>query len=375
VTASDARKNNSLYWFENEGEGRFSRHLVFHRPPPAWRMERHALADLNRDGLTDIVVVENSTGDITWLENLGPSRVKEPWRPHPICLSAQVPGAYNVAVGDIDGDGWLDIAASSWRMGNMFSIHLNPGVRAMRGGDFMQDAASANNWAVWKQTNVAEQLLETRMVKLADMDGDGDMDIVGTATRSGVILWLENPFLAGGDAKTPAGESRSPAFWVQHIIDRTGRPSHGQVVDMNGDGRLDVLVASGMGSDLITSEFMPVIPRIAWYENPKNGNQWERHVVSESFPQGFEAGSVDLDSDGDMDVVATAWQRGPGVSLAWFENLGGGAWTQHPLKQDWQNAVQVVVADIDCDGRPDIIACAEGDAHELRWWRNLGAKR
>ena len=42
----------------------------------------------------------------------------------------------------------------------------------------------------------------------------------------------------------------------------------------------------------------------------------------------------------------------------------------HVLKENWSNANQVIVADLDKNGRPDIIACAERGANDLRWWRN-----
>jgi hypothetical protein len=45
---------------------------------------------------------------------------------------------------------------------------------------------------------------------------------------------------------------------------------------------------------------------------------------------------------------------------------------RHPIKQDWPNAVTVILADLDRDGRLDIVACAERGANELRWWRNVG---
>jgi hypothetical protein len=44
----------------------------------------------------------------------------------------------------------------------------------------------------------------------------------------------------------------------------------------------------------------------------------------------------------------------------------------HMLKANWSNAVTVLVADLDKDGRLDIAACAERGANELRWWRNEG---
>ena len=42
------------------------------------------------------------------------------------------------------------------------------------------------------------------------------------------------------------------------------------------------------------------------------------------------------------------------------------------IKDHWSNAVTVVLADLDNDGRLDIVACAERGANEIRWWRNLG---
>ncbi len=345
ITASDARANNSLYWFENDGKGRFARHVIHHQPPPAWRLERHAIADINRDGRPDIVIVENSTGDLRWLENPGPARVREPWKVHFITLSARVPGAYDVDAGDLDGDGDLDVAASSWRMGNMFSWHENPGALSSR---------------EWKQSNIAENLLETRMVRLVDVDGDGDLDLIGTAARSGLVLWLENP---GKPSRLP---------WLLHYIDRAARPAHGHAVDMDGDGDVDLVMALGMAGDLVPSEVMPVVHQVVWYENLGKGAAWKRHTIQRPFEQAFEAVAADLDGDGDKDIVATAWHAPgkPGIALAWFENNGRGGWTMHALKENWSHAIQVIVADFNGDGRPDIAAGAEDGSMDLRWWRN-----
>ena len=355
ITVADARKANSLYWFENIGSERFARHLIHHQPPPAWRLERHVIADVNRDGLPDIVIVENSTGDLRWLENPGPQQVREPWTPHFITMSGKVPGAYDVDVGDLDGDGWPDVVASSWREGNMFTWHRNPGSLSGKSADYMTSAASDNMWAEWKMQKIGENLLETRNARLADIDGDGDLDVLGTASRSGLIVWLENPGYL------------SPLPWPLHYIDQTGRPGHGHAIDMDKDGDLDVVMASGFVADIVPSEVMPVVGRIAWYENIDHGARWKRHVVQESLPA-FEAFARDLDMDGDVDIVATA------KDLSWYENLGNDKWVRHVLKKEWPSAAQVIVADLDGDGRPDIVACAESGPFELRWWRNEGGE-
>ncbi|MBL9215682.1 MAG: VCBS repeat-containing protein [Opitutaceae bacterium] len=346
LTASDARGRNSLHWFENDGTGRFTRHLLHYQPPPGFLLERHRIADLNADGRPDVVIVENSSGDLRWLENPGPAAVRGEWPVRFITRAGDVMGAYDVEVGDLDGDGRPDVAASSWRKGNMFSWHRNPG-------------PSDPPPAKWVQANIAENLLETRTVRLADVDGDGDLDVLGTAARAGLVLWLENP---GRPTDLP---------WTQHYIDKAARACHGEAVDFDGDGDPDLVLASGFGADLVPSERNPIVPEVVWYENLGRGGEWRKHVVQQPFPQAFEAIAVDLDGDGDRDIAATAWHETPGAALAWFERTASG-WTPHVIRQDWLRACQVIAADLNGDGRPDLVACAEGATRELRWWRNDG---
>ena len=247
----------------------------------------------------------------------------------------------------------------------MFTWHRNPGPLAGKSTDYMTSAASDNMWAEWKMQKIGENLLETRNVRLADLDGDGDLDVLGTASRSGLVLWLENPGRPTPlDLQTQFGRSNP---WTLHIIDKTGRPGHGHAVDMDGDGDLDVVMASGFAADLAPSEVIPVIGRLAWYENVDHGKLWRRHVMQEPLPA-FEAFARDLDGDGDIDVVATA------RDLSWYENTGNNTWVRHVLKKVWPSAAQVIVADLDGDGRPDIVAAAESGPFELRWWHNEGGE-
>jgi hypothetical protein len=88
----------------------------------------------------------------------------------------------------------------------------------------------------------------------------------------------------------------------------------------------------------------------------------------------FEAVAADLDGDGQMEVVATRW--GKDGSIALFKHSGDprGPWSKQVLKEGWTMADQVFVADVDGDGRLDIVAAAERGSNELRWWRNEGGR-
>jgi hypothetical protein len=341
LTSSDALPHNNLYWFENDGQCNFTRHFI-QRDDPQPRLERHAVADINADGHLDVVIVENLEGDLKWFENDGTPRDDDLWKLRRITVGT-IPGAYDVAVADYDGDGDLDVAASSWRLSNKFTWYENDG--------------TPEDEDPWTERVIEENVAETRTICAADFDADGDPDLLGGARVAGLVVWYENP-----------GDPKAEPF-VRHVIDDTAAwASHGHPVDMDGDGDLDVVMASGIarGGD--------PPGKVVWYENdgtPADG-PWEMHVVCDPFDQGFEAIAGDLDADGDMDVVATEWNA-PG-RVVWFENLGDpkGPWTMRPIKENWVNANQVIAADLDADGDLDLAAVAERDILEFRWWRNGG---
>lgn len=114
-----------------------------------------------------------------------------------------------------------------------------------------------------------------------------------------------------------------------------------------------------------------------WYENPGNpgdGRVWKKHVIGE-LPQAFEAIAADVNGDGHLDVVASAWGTKETGRVVWYENPGDPRkvpWKMHILKVNWSRVDHVIAADFNGDKRLDIAAVAEGGSNELRWWRNEG---
>jgi hypothetical protein len=108
--------------------------------------------------------------------------------------------------------------------------------------------------------------------------------------------------------------------WKQHLIDDSWSQAHSlALADINGDGTPDLVTGKRFmahnGSDPDESGKLGVY----WYELQRGGNpKWIRHVIS--FDQGIGSGvnlcAVDLDKDGDIDVVVTGKWGGP----VWFEN-------------------------------------------------------
>ena len=234
-----------LYWYENDGAGNFTKHVV-HTRAGEW-LERHAVADINGDGKPEIVNIDNISGSVLWFEFEGDPRRAESWSHHYICEGG-LPGAYDVEVADFDGDGELEVVASSWIKGNRFSYFDR------RGGE-------------WRETIIDSNVAETRMVRAADVNGNGRLDLVGTATGANLLAWYEN---TGDPSSGP---------WPRHVIDDTMvKPNHGDIVDMDGDGGVDVLVAI-RGDDSNKDSLETPGAQIAWYENV-GGDRWQESTSS-----------------------------------------------------------------------------------------------
>ncbi|MSU69818.1 MAG: VCBS repeat-containing protein [Opitutaceae bacterium] len=358
ASAAPVPHNSHMYWFKNDGKGNFTRHFIA-KNDVARRLERHVIADMNNDGRPDVVVVDNFLGDVLWYENPGPAALArgQPWKKHFVAKGSMF-GAEDVTVADFDGDGYLDVAAAGWRLGNCFKWFKNPGP----GHDPNEE------WAGW---TIDGGFPVARCILAGDINGDGRPDLFATSDTSRAVIWYENP----------ADPTTQP--WRRHVIDLTaGRrePGFGKLVDLNGDGRLDVVLAWGgwvswdQEDALATKNPGGSKGAVIWYENAGMADgriQWKKHLISDDLPGACDVAVADLNGDGRLDVVAIGVLPG---EIAWFENPGNPSarWTKHPLKRNWPNINQVIVADLDNDGRPDIVAIADYGSMEMRWWRHEG---
>ncbi len=178
-----------------------------------------------------------------------------------------------------------------------------------------------------------------------DVNGDGDMDVLGAATWDDEISWWEN-------------DDGTGTTWTEHIID--GYFDGAQSVfaeDVDGDGDMDVLGAASLADD------------VTWWENDDGtGTTWTEHLVDGDFEGACSVFAEDVDGDGDMDILASAFHDD---EITWWENNDGSGiiWTEHLVDGDFDEAISVYAKDMDGDGDMDVLGAAL-DGNEITWWEN-----
>lgn len=186
-----------------------------------------------------------------------------------------------------------------------------------------------------------------------DMDTDGDIDLVVSSCNSfntpDSVVWMEN--LAQGSLN-----------WPVHKITLKQPPIRSiEVCDMDGDGNID-LVGNAFGNGT----------NIYWFEGDGTGLSWIEHSVTENQNYSTVIHLVDMDIDGDMDVVSGTYyveQNG----MSWWENIDGAGetWSEHVINSGYSGAVTIDHFDADCDGDIDIAVNAHFINHTISWWENL----
>ncbi|HRE80930.1 MAG TPA: VCBS repeat-containing protein [Opitutaceae bacterium] len=350
VSKSPRLRNSHVYWFENDGKGGFTRRFIA-RNDVNRRLERHVFGDINRDGRPDLVIVDNLLGDLVWYENPGKEAIArgDLWKKRFIAKGTML-GAVDVTLADFDGDGWLDAAGAGWRLGEGFKWFKNPG------------RTDREDWA----GHVIDSAFAHATAVLAgDIDRDGRMDLLATSSTSRAVMWYQ----------CPQKPSQQP--WKRNIIDLTPggerEPVFMKFADLNRDGRLDVVLAWGGYGNRPEGE--PRAGAIIWYEQGdvvEGRVQWKKHLIGQ-LRSATDVAIGDLDGDGALDVAAIGFMPGE-VSV--FRNSGdpSARWVKETVKSNWPNVNQVVIADLDGDGRADLAAVADYGAMELRWWRNEGTQ-
>lgn len=236
----------------------------------------------------------------------------------------------NVSVADIDNDGALDLlnvggVEDSFYWFRNLDGEGNFGMRQTIGG-----------------------LTDAMYVTSGDLDGDGDIDVVGTSpfAPNDRLLWYENL-----DGKG--------TFGTANTITTTTQGQYTVVVaDIDGDTDNDLVVVSR--DDLA----------LAWYENiDGQGAFGPSQVIISDYVTHRGLAIADIDDDNDLDIVAGTNNLN---RMSWFENLDGLGNFSAPVEVSSPGIafLFVDIADIDGDGDNDIVGTS-GASDIVAWWENL----
>ncbi|MFC1572691.1 FG-GAP repeat domain-containing protein [Candidatus Eisenbacteria bacterium] len=239
-------------------------------------------------------------------------------------------GVHSVYATDLDGDEDVDVLGAALD-GDAITWWENDG----------------GNPIVWMEQTIDDAFDGARSVFAADVDGDGDVDVLGAAVYADEVAWWEN------DGEIPPG-------WTKHQIDGMfDRAQHVYAVDMDGDDDLDVLGAGNFADEIV------------WWENdgaiPPG---WTKHTIDDAFDGAASVYAADLDGDLDLDVIGAA---DTADEIAWWENDGTipPIWTKHTIHGSYNGTSTVHAADLDGDGDIDVLGAGTSD-DLVTWWENIG---
>ena len=226
-------------------------------------------------------------------------------------------------VADFNNDGKLDIVAGPF-------LYLAPRwtpqkIRTLKGK--VDEKGMGYNWDF--------------MNAPLDVDGDGLLDVVSCNWHGKAIEWYRNTGKAGGE-------------WPCTLIERNGNFEHGELWDVDGDGK--------------ALEVLPGVTGTWWYELDGKGG-FVKHMVS---PKRFDwgVGCGDVNGDGRPDLLR------PG---AWFEAPADprkGQWKEHPLavgsRQEGkpEHTPQILVYDVNADGLPDLVT-SSAHRYGIFWYQQI----
>ena len=358
------------------------------------------LCDVNEDGLVDITTGWEEGGITKVYLHPGYNKAKQEW---PAVSVGNTKSVEDAVFADVNGDGAVDVVScceggtktiyahvaprepsrymesAAWtqtpikdsvkRMRWMFCFPMQ--VNGSGGVDLVAAGKGSQARIGWFQARSADLSGYTwhpisragwiMSLIPADMDGDGDMDVV-TSDRRGDLRscrWLENP--------GPGGQQTRP--WRNHFIGgREAEIMFMTLADLDDDGLQDALAAAR--------------PRtIFWFRRmDKSGTQWRTHRIRipENAGTAKAVAASDMDEDDAQDLVITCEHaNGPKFGVMWASYSGDpwcDEWTTHKVSTDRGIKFdRIELLDLDGDGDLDILTCEEREGNGglgVIWYEN-----
>lgn len=332
--------------------------------------------DIDGDGLPDMMVVSGGKA-LSWFKNVGGDDVYSDDQ-HIISLNLDYPQSGHIA--DLNNDGKNDIVATSYidTTTDQYKIVWFPGTG---GGNF-----GAQTQIMFSTT------YQITLICTLDVDGDGDIDIIGPSATNQMALFKNNgngTFAAAqlfnfttsvqagkifahdmdndGDTDlllTTSGTSGA-VFWIENTNGLGDFSVKHDVVsgvagcyytDYNGDGIKDIIYITYTQG------------QVGWMQGDNQGNFGpQQALVTANKPR--KVCAADFDGDGDVDLICDSET---GYRMRWYQNQGDGAFG--PALEIPGNSTgigEMNIGDINADGKPDMYLYAGGQA-KLAWYKNLG---
>ncbi len=191
---------------------------------------------------------------------------------------------------------------------------------------------------------ISQDVNDAQDIFAADLDNDGDLDVLSASSGDDKIAWYENLDGLGN-------------FGTQHIITTSANYATAvRAKDLDGDGYLDIISASSSDDT------------ISWFKNDGAANFGVEQIITTDEDWVVEICVADLDNDGDFDIISAAYD---GDSIGWFENDGLGNFSNKQLiSSNVDGPYAVFAIDLDGDSDIDLISASARD-DKIAWYENL----